>query len=221
MPPKSNAEYVCKMEDVLDVYKRPYDEKHPVICMDETNKQQVKEVRLPLRMEPGQPLRYDTEYERNGTSNIFLSFEPLKGKRKIKVTEQRRKTDWARFIKEIVDQDYPHAEKIILVMDNLNTHAGSSLYEAFEPAEARRILDKLEIHYTPKHGSWLNMAELELSHLSRQCLDRRIPDRETLTKEVSAWAEKRNQKSVVVDWQFTTENARIKLKKLYPDIIDK
>ena len=153
MPPKSNADYVCRMEDVLDVYKRPYDERYPVICMDETNKQQVKEVRAPLPMEPGKVERYDTEYERNGTSNIFLSFEPLAGKRRVKVTEQRTRTDWAHFIKEIVDNDYPHAERIILVMDNLNTHSGASLYQTFPPAEAKRILDRLEIHYTPKHGS--------------------------------------------------------------------
>ena len=142
--------------------------------------------------------------------------EPLKGKRKIKVTEQRKKTDWAHFIKELVDEDYPHAKKIVLVMDNLNTHAGSSLYEAFAPAQAKRILDKLEIHYTPKHGSWLNIAEIEFSHLSRQCLDRRIPDRETFVCEVSAWNKQRNEENAFVDWQFTTADARIKLKKLYP-----
>lgn len=220
MPPKSNADYVCRMEDVLDVYKRPYDERYPVICMDETNKQQVKEVRAPLPMEPGKVERYDTEYERNGTSNIFLSFEPLAGKRRVKVTEQRTRTDWAHFIKEIVDNDYPHAERIILVMDNLNTHSGASLYQTFPPAEAKRILDRLEIHYTPKHGSWLNMAELELSHLSRQCLDRRIPDRDTLVNETKAWMNDRNKKNIKVDWQFTTDDARIKLKKLYPDFIE-
>lgn len=158
------------MEDVLDVYKRPYDEKKPVVCMDETNKQQIKEIRSPIPGEPGKPERFDTEYERNGTSNIFISCEPLRGKRKIKVTNQRKKTDWAHFIKELVDEDYPDVEKVVIVMDNLNTHAGSSLYETFEPAEAKRILNKLEIHYTPKHGSWLNIAETELSHLSRQCL---------------------------------------------------
>lgn len=204
------------MEDVLDVYKRPYDEKRPVVCMDETNKQQLKEVRAPIPMEPGMPVRFDTEYERNGTSNIFISFEPLKGKRRLKVTDNRRRKDWAYFIKDIVDIDYPDAEKIILVMDNLNTHSGTSLYETFSPAEARRILDKLEIHYTPKHGSWLNMAELELSHLSRQCLNRRIEDQEKLTQEVAAWECRRNQKEVTVNWQFTTDDARIKLKKLYP-----
>lgn len=216
IPPKANAAFVCNMEDVLDVYKRPYDEKKPVVCMDETNKQQLKEVRAPIPIEPGKPERFDTEYERNGTSNIFISFEPLKGKRRLKVTDNRKRTDWANFIKEIVDIDYPHAEKIVLVMDNLNTHSGASLYETFEPAEAKRILDKLEIHYTPKHGSWLNVAELELSHLSRQCLARRIEDQAKLIKEVAAWERQRNQKEVKVNWQFTTETARIKLKKLYP-----
>ena len=204
------------MEDVLDVYKRPYDEQYPVVCMDETSKQQIKEVHTPIPAEPGKPERFDTEYERNGTSNIFISCEPLKGKRKIKVTHQRKKTDWAHFIKELVDEDYPHAEKIVLVMDNLNTHEGSSLYQAFEAAEAKRILDKLEIHYTPKHGSWLNMAEIELSHLSRQCLDRRMADQEVITKEALAWCQERNREEVKIDWQFTTEDARIKLKKLYP-----
>ena len=206
------------MEDVLDVYKRPYDKKRPVVCMDETNKQQIKEIRTPIPLRPGQSLRYDTEYERNGTSNIFLSFEPLQGKRQVKVTEKRTKIDRAHFIKELVDKDYPEAEKVVLVMDNLNTHTGSSLYEAFEPHKAKRILDRLEIHYSPKHGSWLNMAEIELSHLSRQCLDRRIPDRGTLKKEVDAWAKQRNDEGAIADWQFTTDDARIKLKKLYPTV---
>lgn len=204
------------MEDVLDVYKRPYDDKRPVVCMDETNKQQLKEVGHPILAKPGKPERFDTEYERNGTSNIFLSFEPLSGKRHLQVTDHRKRVDWAQFIKEMVDTSYPNAEKIVLVMDNLNTHTGSSLYAKFEPAEAKRILDKLEIHYTPKHGSWLNMAELELSHLSRQCLARRIPDKETLATETAAWCKSRNAKAVRVHWQFTTEDARIKLKKLYP-----
>jgi transposase len=221
IPAKGNAEFICKMEDVLDVYKRPYDENYPVVCMDETNKQQLKEKRSPLAMKPGKVQRYDTQYERNGTSNIFLSFEPLTGKRNLKVTKQRTRTDWAYFIKELVEENYPHAKKILLVMDNLNTHTGSSLYETFEPAQAKRILDKLEIHYTPKHGSWLNIAEIELSHLSRQCLNRRIPDRATLTKEATAWCKQRNEKKVKVDWQFTTEDARIKLKKLYPLLVDK
>ena len=206
------------MEDVLDVYKRPYDEKRPVVCMDETNKQQLKEVRPSIPIEPGKPERFDTEYKRNGTSNIFISYEPLNGKRRLEVTDNRRRIDWAHFIKNVVDIDYPYAEKIVLVMDNLNTHSGASLYEAFEPAEAKRILDKLEIHYTPKHGSWLNIAELELSHLSRQCLNRRIEDQDKLIKEVAAWEFRRNQKKVKVNWQFTTDDARIKLKKLYPII---
>lgn len=206
------------MEDVLEVYKRPYDEKRPVVCMDELNKQTVKEIQTPLPIEPGKPQRFDTEYERNGTCNIFLSFEPLKGKRQLKVTTRRTKVDWAHYIKGVVDEEYPQADKIILVQDNLNTHTGASLYEAFEPSEAKRILEKLEFHYTPKHGSWLNMAEIELSHLSRQCLDRRIPDRETLEKEVSAWLKQRNLEASRVDWQFTAEDARIKLKKLYPTL---
>ena len=206
------------MEDVLDVYKRPYNEKMPVICMDETSKQLTKETRAPVQAAPGRTLRYDTEYERNGTCNIFVGFEPLMGKRRLKITDQRKKVDWAHFVKELVDEDYPDAEKIVLVMDNLNTHSGASLYETFEPQEAKRILDKLEIHYTPKHGSWLNIAEIELSHLSRQCLDRRIPDKETIIEEVKAWCTARNKGKSVVNWQFTTEDARIKLKRLYPII---
>lgn len=204
------------MEDILTVYKRPYDPNAPVVCMDETSKQQLIDKRESIPMSSGKPKKFDTEYERNGTSNIFMGFEPLAGKRFIEVTDQRTKIDWAHYIKKIVDEIYPDAKKIVLVMDNLNTHKGASLYEAFEPAEARRILNKLEIHYTPKHGSWLNMAELELSHLSRQCLDRRISDQVTLKKEVTAWFKERNEKKVKVNWQFTVENARIKLKKLYP-----
>jgi len=204
------------MEDVLDIYRRPYDSKHPVVCMDETNKQMVKETRLPVRIAPGKPGRVDFEYERNGVCNVFMAFEPLAGKRRVKVTDHRKKEDWALFIKELVDEDYPEAEKIILVLDNLNTHSGSSLYETFSPDEAKRILDRLEIHYTPPHGSWLNIAEIELSHLGRQCLDRRIPDKETFIQEVSAWSKSRNQEKTVVNWQFTTEDARIKLKRLYP-----
>jgi hypothetical protein len=209
------------MEDVLDVYKRPCDPKRPLVCMDETNKQQIKEIHPPIAAKPGKQERFDTEYERNGTSNIFISFAPLLGKRRLKVTDHRKGEDWAYFIKELVDDDYKDAEKIVLVMDNLNTHAGVSLYKNFEPAEAKRILDKLEIHYTPKHGSWLNMAEIELSHLGRQCLDRRIPDQDILMKEIKTWEDERNQKGAKVDWQFTTDDARIKLKKLYPDIINK
>jgi transposase len=204
------------MEDILTVYKRPYDSDYPVVCMDETNKQQLIDKREPIEMKPGKPQKFDTEYERNGTSNIFMAFEPLAGKRFVDVTNRRTKKDWARYIKKLVDELYPNAIKIVLVMDNLNTHKGASLYEVFEPAEARRMLDKLEFHYTPKHGSWLNMAELELSHLSRQCLNRRIPNQKILREEVTAWYKERNEREVKVNWQFTAEDARIKLKKLYP-----
>lgn len=204
------------MEEILDIYQRSHDKCFPVVCMDETNKQLIKEVRPSLQMVPGQAVRYDAEYERVGVCNIFFSFEPLKGNRRIKVTDTRGKLDWAYFIKEMVDQDYSEAEKIILIVDNLNTHCGASLYEAFSPAEAKRILDRIEIHYTPKHGSWLNMAEIELSHLSRQCLDRRIQDKSEFVKEVTTWAKKRNTENLQIDWQFSTADARIKLKKLYP-----
>lgn len=204
------------MEEVLDVYKRAYDPKYPQVCMDETSKQLIAEVREPIKAKPGTVERYDCEYKRNGTSNIFMGFEPLAGHRFTKITEQRTKIDWAKYIKELVDDHYPDAEKIVLVMDNLNTHKKSSLYEAFDAKEAKRIADKLEIHYTPKHGSWLNMAEIELSHLSRQCLDRRIENKEILKKDVMTWSTERNEKKVIANWQFTTEDARIKLRKLYP-----
>lgn len=207
------------MEEVLDIYKKPYDIKQPVICMDESSKQLLKETRRPLPMKPGQVEKFDTEYERNGTASIFMAFEPLQGVRFTKITEQRTKTDWAHFIKEVVDSKrYKDAEKIIFVMDNLNTHHKSSLYEAFEPIEAKRIADRFEIHYTPKHGSWLNMAEIELSHLSRQCLDQRLGERTILDKEVKAWTKARNDKKIIANWQFTTADARIKLRKLYPTI---
>lgn len=204
------------MEDVLDVYKRPHDTKRPVVCMDETNKQMVKETRIPIGISPGKPARFDCEYERNGVCNVFMAFEPLAGKRRVKVTDHRKREDWATFIRELVDEGYPDAEKIVLVMDNLNTHSGASLYEIFPPEEAKRILDRLEIHYTPAHGSWLNIAEIELSHLGRQCLDRRIPDKETFVREVTAWSQSRNRDAATVSWQFTTADARVKLKKLYP-----
>lgn len=207
------------MEEVLDIYKRPYDAKYPVVCMDESSKQLTKEVREPLLMRAGEVLKYDTEYERNGTASIFMAFEPLEGLRFTKVTEQRTRIDWAEFIKTLVDVHYASAEKIVLVMDNLNTHHKCSLYEAFEPSEAKRIADKLEIHYTPKHGSWLNMAEIELSHLNRQCLDRRIGERSIMAAEVKAWNMARNEKKIVANWRFTTADARIKLRTLYP-IID-
>ena len=206
------------MEDVLAVYQRPYDDTHPLIGMDESCKQLVKAVRPPLPCQPGEPAKYDSEYERNGVSHLFMFFEPLTGKRYVNVTDRRAAVDWAQQIQELVDIRYPHAERITLIMDNLNTHVGASLYKAFEPQEARRLLDQLDIHYTPKHGSWLNMAELELSVLSRQCLDRRIPDQETLKREVTAWESRRNASPAPVNWRFTTADARIKLKRLYPTL---
>lgn len=218
IPATENAEFVCAMEDTLAVYKRPYDANYPVVCMDESSKQQVKEVRTALAAEPGKVLRYDTEYERNGVSNLFIFFEPLQGKRYLEVTDTRTAVDWAHQVRNLVDIHYPDAERITLVMDNLNTHTGASLYKAFEPHEARRILERLDIHYTPKHGSWLNMAEIELSILSRQCLDRRIPDQDTLKKEVGTWQSHRNAYSKPMEWRFTTEDARVKLKKLYPTL---
>ncbi len=204
------------MEDVLDVYVRPLDPKHPQVCFDESSKQQVKEVRTPLPVAPGQPARYDTEYERNGVSNLFMFFAPLLNWRHVKVTDRRTAVDWAQCMRDLVDVHFPEAERITVVQDNLNTHTPAALYAAFPPEEAKRIWDKLEFHHTPKHGSWLNMAEIELSVLSRQCLDRRIPDQETLTTEVAAWEADRNAMQATVDWRFTTEDARIKLKHLYP-----
>lgn len=206
------------MEEVLDIYKRPYDPRYPVVCVDESSKQLTKEVREPLPAKPGEVVKYDTEYERNGTASIFMAFEPLQGLRYTKITKQRTQIDWALYIKDIVDNHYSKAEKIIFVMDNLNTHHKSSLYEAFEPAEAKRIADRFDIHYTPKHGSWLNMAEIELSHLNRQCLDRRIGERSVMTSEVEAWTKARNEQKVIANWQFTTDDARIKLHRLYPQI---
>jgi hypothetical protein len=206
------------MEDVLAVYHRPYDPNCPLVCFDEGTKQQVKETRLPLLPEPGQVAKYDYEYERNGTSNLFMFFAPLEGWRHVKVTDRRTMIDWAYCMRDLVDIHFPHAETIVVVMDNLNTHKLASLYEAFPPAEARRIAEKLEIHYTPKHGSWLNMAEIELSVLSRQCLKRRIPDQPTLHHEIAAWESQRNTVASTVNWRFTTADARIKLKRLYPSI---
>jgi len=206
------------MEDVLDIYQRPYDPKRPQVCLDEASKQLIGQTRTPVPCAPGQPARVDYEYVRNGTANLFMVFEPLAGTRHVKVTQRRTKKDWACCVKELVDQMYPLAERIVLVMDNLNTHGPASLYEAFEPAEAKRIADKLEIHYTPKHGSWLDMAEIELGILSRQCLDRRIDNVAELTAEVSAWQTSRNAARTRVNWRFTTSDARIKLKRLYPSI---
>ena len=189
-----------------------------LVCLDETSKQQVKETRQPRPPRPGLAAAYDYEYERNGVSNLFMLFAPLEGWRRVGVTDRRTKVDWAHQVKKLVDEDYPDKDRIVLVMDNLNTHHPASLYEAFEPMEARRIAERLEIHYTPKHGSWLNMAEIEIGVLARQCLDRRIPDQEALRREVDAWQDQRNRDMVRVDWRFTTDDARIKLKSLYPAI---
>ena len=205
------------MEDVLEVYTRPYDPRYPQVCMDEISKQLLRDTRQSLSMEPGKPKRQDYEYERGGVVNLFLFCEPLQGRRWVDVTERRTKTDWAHQIKELVDVRYPEAKQIVLVMDNLNTHTPASLYEAFEPCEARRLAEKLEIHYTPKHGSWLNMAEIELSVLSRQCLNRRVPNFESLRSEVEAWQQRRAATGgKKIEWRFRTEDARIKLKRLYP-----
>lgn len=206
------------MEDVLAVYERPYDPRFPQVCMDETSKQLVGETRTPLPPTPGQPARIDYEYERHGVRNLFLFVEPLRGWRQVSVTERRTKRDWALAIRDLVDRHYPEAERIALVLDNLNTHVGAALYETFPPAEARRLLGRLELHYTPPHGSWLNMAEIELSILARQCLDRRIPDADTLAAEVAAWVTERNGQQRRIDWRFTTDEARIKLKRLYPSL---
>jgi hypothetical protein len=206
------------MEDVLDVYHRPYDEKRPLVCLDEASKQLVGEAVPPLPPEPGQPERFDYEYVRNGTANLFMVSEPLLGWRAVQVTERRTAKDFAEVVRWLVEEIHAEADKVVLVMDNLNTHKMASLYEAFPPEQAKRIADRLEIHHTPKHGSWLNMAEIELSVLSRQCLDRRIENRETLEREVAAWEEDRNERSVEIQWQFTTADARIKLKRLYPTL---
>jgi hypothetical protein len=218
IPPEEDAEFVCHMEDVLDVYTRPLDPRRPLVTVDELPKQLIGETRTPLPAEPGTPERFDYEYVRNGVANIFVVREPLLGAREFLVTEHRTKEDWAHLIKHVVDVRHPDAEKVVLVCDQLNTHHPASLYEAFPPAEAKRIAAKLEIHYTPKHGSWLNIAEVELSILSRQCLDRRIPDGETLKQEVQAHQTTRDALGRTVNWRFTTEDARIKLKRLYPSI---
>jgi hypothetical protein len=204
------------MEDVLDVYTRPYDERYPQVCFDELSKQLLADVLPPLPMEPERPQREDYEYERCGTRNLFLWYEPLRSRRHVAVTARRTRIDFAEQMKDLVDVHYPDAITIILVVDNLNTHSPASLYAAFEPAEAKRISDRLEFHYTPKHGSWLDMAEIELAILSAQCLDRRIPDEATLKIEVAAWEETRNATATRVNWRFTTPDARIKLRHLYP-----
>jgi transposase len=218
IPPAASAEFVCAMEDVLEVYHRPYDPKRPVVCLDEASKQLVGEVAQPIPAEPGRPERFDYEYVRNGTANLFMASEPLLGWRAVQVTERRTARDYAQVLSWLAEEVYPDADKIVLVQDNLNTHKLASLYEAFEPERARRIAERFEVHYTPKHGSWLNMAEIELSVLSGQCLDRRISNREELRQEVSAWEAERNERQVGVDWRFTTADARIKLRRLYPTV---
>lgn len=219
IPPEKNAAFVCAMENVLEVYKRPHDPKHPVVCMDEKPKQLVKETRRPIACRKGQPQRIDYEYERNGTANVFLFVEPIRGWRRVEATARRTKLDWAQQVKQLLDVDYPAAKKVTLVMDNLNTHSPASLYEAFTPTEARRLIDRLEIVHTPKHGSWLNVAEVELAALEKQSIGGRVPDTATLAERVKTWERERNTASVKVKWQFTTADARIKLHRLYPEIL--
>jgi len=218
IPPEQSGEFVAHMEDVLNLYHHPYDPQRPKVNMDEQSVQLTKETRKPIPAEPGKPERFDYEYERNGTANIFMFTEPLAGGRHVHVTERRTAVDWAYEIRDLLNIRYPEAERVVLICDNLNTHGIGSLYEAFPPEEAGALASRLEIHYTPKHGSWLNIAEIELSVLTMQCLDRRIPDIETLKKEVNAWEKERNGAQKGVDWRFTTDDARIRLKRLYPRI---
>jgi transposase len=218
IPPQASAPFVYHMEDVLDVYTQPTDPSRPLVCFDESPEQLVSETRQPLPIIPGKPLCYDHEYRREGVANMFMFFAPLQNWRQVKITDRRTKADWAECMRELVDVHFPDAKSITVVQDQLNTHAPSALYEVFAPAEAKRILDRLEFHWTPKHGSWLNMAEIELSVLNRQCLNRCIPDKATLAQETAAWAAKRNSDAATVNWRFTTADARIKLKRLYPSI---
>lgn len=217
IPPSEDSNFVADMENVLRVYKRPYNSDYPVVCMDESPKQLIRETRKSIPPVPGRLERYDYEYGRGGACNIFMANEPLAGNRLVKVTERKTKTDWAQFVKEIADL-YPDAKRITLVMDNFATHKAGSFYEAFAPKEARGILDRLEFIFTPKHGSWLNMAEIELSALNGQCLDRRIPDLETMNSHIAAWENDRNNRQSKINWHFFTTNARIKLKRLYPNL---
>lgn len=216
IPPQANAEFVCAMEEVLDLYHQPYDPLRPVVCFDEGTKQLISETRIPLPMLPGQPQRFDYEYERHGTCNLFIFSEPLVAWRHVEVTDQRTMIEYAHCLKYLADERYPDALVIRIVQDNYGTHKLAALYEVFPPELARRLAQRFEFHYTPKHGSWLNIAEIELNVLSSQCLDRRIGDKEMLIQEVSAWTNDRNQNASSVNWQFTTEDARIKLKRLYP-----
>lgn len=219
IPPKQDSHFVAAMEQVLDVYKRAYNKDFPVVCMDESTKQMIKETRIPVAMKRGVAAKEDFEYERCGVATIFLASAPLKGKRHVEVTERKTKVDWAKFIKRIADVWYKDAKKITLVMDNLATHTTAALYETYPPQEAKRIRDRFEFVYTPKHGSWLNMAEIELRVLMGQCLKRRIDNMKKMKSELSAWQDYRNNKKATINWQFTNHDARIKLKKLYPTIL--
>jgi len=214
--PDANAGFVAAMEDVLETYQKPRDPDRPLVCLDETSKQLIVETRAPIPVKPGQPARHDYEYERNGVANLFMIFAPLEGWRRVKVTDRHAAPDYAKVLKELSDEHFPNAEKIVLVQDNLSTHTAASLYAAFPAAEARRLVNRFEWHYTPKHGSWLDLAESELAVLTSQCLSRRIPDKQTLEREVAAWQDHRNKHHAKADWQFTPENARVKLKRPYP-----
>ena len=218
IPEKPSAEFVYHMEDVLEVYHRPYDPKRPVVCVDETFKQLIGETREPLPPRPGSVERVDYVYPRNGVASLFLACEPLAGWRHLDVTERRRRSNWAHFIRSLLEGRYRQAEKIVLVMDQLNTHSPASLYEAFPPEEAKRLAERIEIHHTPKPGSWLNMAEIELSALARQCLSRRIAHQDTLERQIAGWAKKRNAAAPKIKWQFTTHEARTRLRSLYPSL---
>jgi len=220
IPPDASAGFVAAMEDVLETYQKRRDPDRPLVCLDETSKQLIIETRTPIPAKPGQPVRHDYEYERNGVANLFMIFAPLEGWRHVKVTGRHAAVDYAQALKELSDTHFPDAEKIVLVQDNLSTHAPASFYTAFPAAEARRLVQRFEWHYTPKHGSWLDMAESELAVLTTQCLSRRIPDKQTLEKEVAAWQSHRNKHNAKADWQFTTENARVKLKRLYTSLSD-
>ena len=219
VPGKPSADFVCAMEDVLDVYHRPYDPKYPTVCLDETCKQLIGETQQPLPVAPGYPARFHYEYVRHGVANLFMMLEPLTGRCHVRDSERRTMKDWAHTVRDLVDVHYPEAENITLVMDNLSTHKKAALYEVFEPEEAKRLADRLDIHYTPKHGSWLNMAEIGLNVLFRQCLNRRIPTIQLLGKHVKAWLSARQQDPPVINWRFTTADARIKLKRLYPSLL--
>ena len=219
MPTQADAEFVYHMEDVLDVYTRPYDPARPQVCMDEINTQLLADTRESLPLQPGQPERFDYEYERQGVCNVFLACEPLAGKRYTMVAAQRTKQEWAQFMRQLADEHYPTAEKIVLVMDNLNTHTLAALYEVFPVVEARRLCQRFEVHYTPKHASWLNMAEIELSALDRQCLSQRLASLDVAQRHIAAWTSRRNQQQVTIDWRFTAADACIKLKHLYPSTL--